>query len=392
MQENSFSTQKVKDQAARLAQYLNTQGVALSRQQSLEGVCRAVHGRPWNVVKTLATPSKGRATSEASLPELKAVYFTYLKTSDATNRCGLAVLAQRWHEASNMSETVNINVQLHQMTDAEVLCLFQTQGTTAWLKLPGRREAHPREAEGELMHTSCEAVDSFAQWLAAFRPHLLLDYLAYRFFAGPKALLEGLNGLLVEEQDGAWFVRIPEDTHSRTGMDLALLRGQPFDTQVQAEQALSRAILGGLASSHPARQIREDLQTLAIEFGSGVADEHFAQPVVAGRKDVVTGAPLVLKNGDPALTRQQLKSITEGGKYYVDVVMLMSISKLMEGIETCDDYVAERITGSVAELPDILFEAAPLELNLPAPQSDNIWMRVVADWDSAAAGEDDDPA
>lgn len=381
MSKNIFSTQDVKNQATRLEQYLNTRGVNVSRQQALEGVCRAVHGRPWNVVRTQATDHVEAPAGSDSKPALNAVYFTYETHTEPGVRKPLAVLAQRWHQESGCSETVNINVRLHQMTDDEVLDLFKTQGTTAWLKLPGRREAHPREAEGQLMLTSCEAQDPFAQWIAAFRPHLLWDYLCYRFYAGPKSMAVGLLGLTVQkERPDSWFVQMAAKvrSHSPT-VDVREICRKQHPSQAAAEMALSHVVLSGVdlgAGMH----ICKDDATLEVAMGSGQAEEYFAEVVVPGRSDQVTGAPLVLEAGAPALTAEQLTAITAGGKYHLDIVFAISLSKLMEGVDICDSYVSKRITESEHGLEDILFEAAPVELGLPQPQSDNIWMRVVADW------------
>lgn len=387
MSKTIFSPQTVKTQATRLAQYLTSRGVKVSRQQAIEGVCRAVYGRPWNVVKEVAVPPASAPEGAAASPELKAVYFSFKTHADSARRVPLAVLAQRWHEASGCSETVSLNVMLHQLSDTAVLELIYNQEDAA-LKLPGRRTAAPQEAEGGLMHTSCEATDTFAQWLAAFRPHLLLDYLSYRWIGSTKDVFFEATGLGVYERDGGWFVQIPEDTRSRRRLALPHFCAIKRASRIEAEKALCYAVLSGLESDNLARSIKEDGATAGIVFGSGLSEECFASAAIAGRKDLVTGAPLVLIAGAPALTYQELKHITEDGKYYLDVVLLMSISHLMEGIESADDRVAERITGSVADLQDISFESASPELGLPHPQGDNIWMRVVADWCPSEVDED----
>lgn len=112
---------------------------------------------------------------------------------------------------------------------------------------------------------------------------------------------------------------------------------------------------------------------------------------VAGRADAETGVPLVLLPGAASPAPQQLRDITQEGRYYVDVVLQVDFSDLMQGIEAADDVVAERITGSVADLQDISFEAPPKELDLPQPDSGHFWMRVVADWDPQD-GYDDEPS
>lgn len=45
--------QRTKEQAQRLSGYLKTQSITLSRTQSLEAIAQALHGKPWNVVRTL---------------------------------------------------------------------------------------------------------------------------------------------------------------------------------------------------------------------------------------------------------------------------------------------------------------------------------------------------
>ncbi len=102
---------------------------------------------------------------------------------------------------------------------------------------------------------------------------------------------------------------------------------------------------------------------------------------VQGRADAETGCPLVLAPGADRPSSQQLREITDEGRYHVDVILQIEFSDLMQGIEVADDVVAERITGSVADLQDISFEAPPKEVDLPQPAAGHFWMRVVADWD-----------
>jgi len=60
--------QLVKDQARRLTDYLHTQDLTVTRTQSLEAIAHAVHGKPWNVVKTLELP-EAAATRDARITE-----------------------------------------------------------------------------------------------------------------------------------------------------------------------------------------------------------------------------------------------------------------------------------------------------------------------------------
>ncbi len=115
-------------------------------------------------------------------------------------------------------------------------------------------------------------------------------------------------------------------------------------------------------------------------------------PKVLGRADAETGVPLVLLPGMNRPCAQQLRDITQEGRYYVDVILQIEFSDLMQGIEVADDVVAERITGSVADLQDISFEAPPKEVDLPQPAAGHFWMRVVADWDPSDSSDDETDA
>jgi len=382
-------TQSVKDQAARLREYLNKHDVPLSSSLALESVCRAVYNRPWNVVQAMEPRSK---TSAAEAPELSAVCFQY---TGARGKEALAMVARRWDVTTQTIESVNINQVLHQSSDEEILALFQTPRQEPWLHLTGRRWAHPSEGSGALVFSGTEERDDFAIWVAAFRPHLLLSYLSYRYIAGPKELLKQFTGVYVVEIAGGeegWQVTSPRDTSSLTpGVDLRALSRRAFDSQALAEEALCRALLGGLTSSaSKARWIREDLATLDVVFGSGVAEEVPTLTKVQGRQCAETGAPLVLRDAKP-LSADELARITDNGAHYVDIVLQVDMNELLHGLDSFCDHLSERVTGSTADLEDIGYEAAPADLELPKPSQNHIWLQVIASWvPMEANGEDAD--
>lgn len=369
-------SQVIKDQAARLRKYLDKHGIVLSSTLALESVCRAVHDRPWNVVQALE-PRQDKATL-ASAP-VTAVYFEYRTTQGVKP---LALIAHRWIAASQGVESVSINQALHQSTDSEILALFETPRQEPWLHLTGRRPAHPSEGEGALVLSGTEARDDFAIWIAAFRPHLLLSYLAYRYLAGPKELFQTLTGVHVEPLpggEGGWQVSIPADTKSLTGMDLQALTQKGFPSRGDAEIALAKALLGGFKSSESkARWIREDLATLEVELGSGTAQEARAKTVVAGRHSKEDGAPLVLTEGP--LSAAQLRVITDNGNHYVNIVTQVALSELYGGMDYFGDHLSELVTGSIVDLEDLSFKAAPTELNLPTPAYGSVWLQIVGGW------------
>lgn len=369
-------SQVIKDQAARLRKYLDKHGIVLSSTLALESVSRAVHDRPWNVAKALE-PRQDKATL-ASAPVI-AVHFEY-RTKQGVQP--LALIANRWIAASQGVESVNINQALHQSTDSEILALFETPRQEPWLHLSGRRAAHPSEGEGALVLSGTEDRDDFAIWIAAFRPHLLLSYLAYRYLAGPKDLFQNLTGVHVGPipgGEGGWQVSIPADTKSLTGMDLQALTKKGFSSKGDAELALAQALLGGFKSSvNKARWIREDLATLEVELGSGTAQEVTAKAVVAGRLSEEDGAPLVLTGGP--LPTAQLRAITDNGKHYVNIVAQVALAELYGGMDYFGDHLSELVTGSIVDLEDLSFKAAPTELNLPAPANGSVWLQIVGGW------------
>lgn len=56
------AVQQLKDQAERLAEYLESQGRKVTRTQALEAMSRALHGKPWNTVQAMLTPEPAPRT------------------------------------------------------------------------------------------------------------------------------------------------------------------------------------------------------------------------------------------------------------------------------------------------------------------------------------------
>lgn len=393
MLKNPFSpVQKTKDQAGRLQAYLTTQGVPLTRAQSLEGISRAIHGKPWNVVRAglqNATPASADLPIDTS--SLDSVFFTY-RCTDGT-QAPLALIAS-CTDGGGVT-TRNVNKEIHLSSDTDLLALMQNAFEQRWLHLPGRREAHPSEAKGRWVLDTREERDSFALYIAAFRPHLLLTYLAFRFVAHTPETLKELLGVCVEkiaQGSGGWQVCLPTDASSVSGrVDLQKLRAQTHASQEAAELALCQALLAGIVlPSSSVRWLREDLATLNVVAGSGEAEEVSACVPVAGRHDHQTPAPLVLALGQGPLPRERLKAITNDSQHYLDVVLQVEMDMLLDGLDAFLDTLSERITGSTADLEDIGYEAAPMELELDQPQQNHIWLRIVGNWQPMDNDDEDE--
>ena len=375
---NKTISQTTKDQAARLRTFLASRNVVLSSTQALEGISHAIYGRPWNVVQ--AMDSKNNAdefSGRKAKSEVSAVTFFYQTTQGETKT--LPMVARRIEDGVLVSE--DISLRLHQSSDAELLSLMQTPREDMWLQLAGRRDAHPSEGRGKLVLSGSDYYDSFSIWLAAFRPHLLLDYLAYRLFCGPKSLFPSLFEMgIVQRDSGDWYLHIPYDTRSRQGFNLTGWREVAFDSLEEAEWAFAVVLLGGLDSSNKRRDWLEDLATLHVVKGSGVVEEHFEEKRIPGRHCDKTGAPLVRHLGQGPLSQSELRRITDDCKHYVHIVLQVSMDQLFQGLDIFCDHLSELVTNSVADLEDIGYEAAPVELCLPQPAQNHVWLQVIANW------------
>lgn len=148
-------------------------------------------------------------------------------------------------------------------------------------------------------------------------------------------------------------------------------------TRTQALEALSRALHG------------KPWNTVSALLGAHAQD---TPSRIEGRHDEATGAPLLLAETAPPLEFKQLKHITDDGRFYVDVVVPVSVWKLAEyGLDWLNDHVSERITGSIADLEDLDYrrftpqDAAPLSAD-----EASLFIRVTARWEPMDPPEDED--
>ncbi len=114
---------------------------------------------------------------------------------------------------------------------------------------------------------------------------------------------------------------------------------------------------------------------------------------IEGRHDEATGAPLLMAETDPPLEFKRLKAITDDGRYYVDIVVPVSVWKLAEyGLDWLNDHVSERITGSVADLEDLDYRRFHPEAPeaLSADEA-TLFIRVAARWEPMDPAEEDKP-
>lgn len=113
---------------------------------------------------------------------------------------------------------------------------------------------------------------------------------------------------------------------------------------------------------------------------------------VQGRADAATGAPLVLGETSPAIGRNQLWMITDGGRYYIDVVVPVRLWDIATNdLEWLNDTVTERIVGDSGALDDLSFARYhPADADVLAPSPFKVFIRVTAAWDPVDVGGDDE--
>ena len=94
-------------------------------------------------------------------------------------------------------------------------------------------------------------------------------------------------------------------------------------------------------------------------------------------KDMIADSQVVLRPGDPPLTKAQLLEHSRNGECYVNVVVPVRLSELVQNDKDwLNDYVSEKITGGDCDLEDISYE--PYRSNIA--EEAFVLIRVVAHW------------
>lgn len=122
---------------------------------------------------------------------------------------------------------------------------------------------------------------------------------------------------------------------------------------------------------------------------SGVVESDLATGTkVLGRADDETGAVLVMKPGQGALSVKELRAITNDGGDYLQVVIGISLGDLIDDdIEAINDK-AENIIASKGYLMDLTYEVYRGPLGFE-PAKDVVYILVNAGWDPSDSFDDD---
>ncbi|MDO8416547.1 MAG: glyoxalase superfamily protein [Agitococcus sp.] len=113
--------------------------------------------------------------------------------------------------------------------------------------------------------------------------------------------------------------------------------------------------------------------------------------LVAGRQDNVTGTILVLEHESGSLSHEDLRRITDDGAYYVQIVVSISLSELIDGdIEVLNDTVSELITGNSGDLSDLSFNMYDRPLSQNQAEKQGVYITVTAQWDPMDGIDSDD--
>ncbi len=357
--------QRVKEQAGRLVDYLGTQGIQLSRTQSIEAIARSVHGKPWNTVKTLQAEAQ-----PASRPDGSAAVYLSCQTLDG-QRVPVSVVANL--EYGSLVMSVNLNAVLQALPDNLVEALVLGD-EARWPELYRAIEAHSgglfngQTAKATRLSFSTTFGDGLATWLKAFRPHLLWGYVALKAYGGiDQAEKRGTYVAEDSDQPGLWLYKKEGE-----GCDVS------YSSRLQAELALIECLASGHGDYEGAATWAE-LATVQAASGEAETNPSAIQMQVAGRSDERTGRTLFLTEGP--LSANELARITEDGRYAVDVAVALGIWELVgNDLEWLNDEVSERITGSMCDLQDLSFARAEPNSSVPALPAEQIWLRVCAQW------------
>lgn len=365
---NNSLQQQVKEQATRLSEYLGQNGHTLTRTLSIEAISRAVHGKPWNTVRTMANVDHAPAAGSQSVGSSYA-YFSY------TDHCGavqpLSVVANL--EFGSLTMGVNMNTTLQSLGDPLVRDLYAAK-PAHWPEIYRVLESRAgglmkgQTAEGTQFRFGTTFGDSFAVWLKAFRPQLLWSYIASKEFGGlTEAETAGFYADADPGQESRWLYRFAAE-----GSDFS------FGSQLDAELALCERF------GHGSQEWSHDStwkSLVEVQAGSGQVEEvpsgHVSR--VPGRADELTGATLFLQKGP--LSGQELEHITDSGQYPVDVAIPLSLWDMVcNDLEWLNDEASERITGSICDLEDLGYERADAPEDLGALPAEQVWVRVNAQW------------
>lgn len=363
---NVFLTaEKAKRQARTLADFLSSIRRGISYSNALEAVARMYGAKEWNVLAArLESVNQAEAAQaldplgfDGKLQQLMlksggqpqhARVFGAIRSDDDAE--GASFDVAHWLLTAPASDIVRLGEESW-CTNYQVAPFMQEFGDAGvgrvlgYVKEWNEQNTSSREPLG--WHVDISERDAL-KFCRAFRYPVFVELMLTRQFGNLNAAaMAGYEVFVDNDQPGyfVWCLAGEGSDVSYESSDLAYTKlGEELEPQL-AEWGLAADIL-------------------AVEPRSGflgLKPGDQAGPVkVPGRVDTIggTGEVLVLKPGQPHLTRAQLREITDTGRMpLIQVAVSIDFEQLLDwDIEALNDEASERITGSIADLESIAYE------------------------------------
>jgi len=381
----NLTAQKAKVQARALARYMGSIRHRISLGHALEGVAAMYGCRDWNTLHAQLRAQEQSEESRAISPS------TFVGMSRSSGRDQpLPVVARVWSDDGCSEAEVDVGQWLLSADLTLLSSLLRQSWSTEWLpselgqfddvrRVLRHVEQANRAAPGApdrllVQCAGCLREPQVLRFCRAFRPEVFTQLMLVREFGGLAAaeMAGGIAVRLDPDQPGKWLWRVGNE-----GPDVS------YSSSRQAWRALGDALetrwQGILAAD-----------VLDIVPGSGKQVNAPAAPAfVTGR--VAEGCEvLVLAPGQPHLSKQQLREITNYGEFALQVAVCVSLDDIWnEDLEWLNDRVSELITGSIVDLESIEYETFPAPKGVTLGKLE-LYLKVTANW-APMDGMDDDP-
>lgn len=394
----TLTADKAKNQAKLLAAYLAGLKRKIPHGNALEAVAQMYGAKSWNVLSAQlegveATPAAnavGQATAQLHFlvengqrvpAEVRAEVHSddrraetnfdaatwMLKASDDEI---LALASIDW----SGDEAADVVAEASRSWDAEVEAIF------TYLEAANHVRSDFDDTIG--FEVSVNEEDAL-RFLRAFRYSLFVKVALLVSFGSQESIVK--HGFLVEQRDaGKWGYCA---THHRSEY--------LYDTEEQAWSAL-----GIHLERFPHEWTESRLNSSnRVKNSSGttvavVAEQESTVTAVLGRRDDKTGGVLVLKQGDPHLSRETLRNITNDCEFQLQVAVPVELGDLIDyDIEFLNDQVSEAITGSSCDLTSLDFKRySPENEAALIDMTKFVFILVSANWEPSCGieGEDED--
>lgn len=392
----TLTAEKAKNQAKLLAAYLTGIKRKIPHGNALEAVAQMYGAKSWNVLSAQLDGVEAGPTVEVPGASLDQLYFliedgqrvpAYVKAKLLTDdfRAEVEFDAARWFLTASDEAILELaGVDWSGMEAADVVA----EDSRRW------------DSEVEDVFTYLESANylknDFADTIG-FEVYVTekdaMRFLrAFRYSVFVKAALQASYGSLASSTTNGYFVEQHEDgtwsycaNHQRSD--------NVFNSEEQAWVALG-VQLERFPTSWSEKRLNESNR---VKNGSGTTvavQPESTVSAVLGRSDKETGGVLVLKPGEPHLSNEALRTITNDCDFYLQVAVPVAISDLIDGdIEFLNDQVSEAITGSSCDLTDLSFKRySPQNEAALIDMDDFVFILVTANWEpmDGIDGDDED--